>query len=323
VLESRLDRGRGPVATILVQNGTLRVGDSFIVGAVFGKVRAMFDDRGRSVETAPPATPVEVLGLEDVPQAGDRVQVIEDTLKARQISIHRLAKEREAGLMKSARLTLEQLHEQLAAGEVKELPLIIKADVQGSVEVIADTVNKLSTERVKVKVIHAGVGAITETDVLLASTSNAIVIGFNVRPERKASELALLEKVDIRLYTIIYNLTDEIKKAMAGLLTVTYKETSLGRAEVRDTFRISGVGTVAGCHVVDGKVTREAKMRLLRDNVVVHEGRARSLRRFKEDVSEVRSGMDCGVSFENFNDVKVGDVVESYVTEQVSEPALV
>jgi translation initiation factor IF-2 len=323
VLEGRLDRGRGPVATILVQNGTLRVGDSFIVGAIFGKVRAMFDDRGRLVEEAPPSTPVEVLGLEDVPQAGDRVQVIEDTLKARQISIHRLAKQREAALAKSARLTLDQLHEQLAAGDVKELPLIIKADVQGSVEVIADTVKKLSTEKVKVKVIHAGVGAITETDVLLASASNAVVIGFNVRPERKATELAALEQVDIRLYTIIYTLTDEIKKAMTGLLAVTYKETSLGHAEVRDTFRISGVGTVAGCHVSDGKLTRDSKIRLLRDNVVVYEGRPRSLRRFKEDVSEVRAGMECGVSLENFNDVKIGDVVESFVTERVAEPALV
>jgi translation initiation factor IF-2 len=323
VLEGRLDRGRGPVATLLVQNGTLRVGDSFIVGAIFGKVRAMFDDRGRLIEEAPPSTPVEVLGLEDVPQAGDRVQVIEDTLKARQISIHRLAKQREAALAKSARLTLDQLHEQLAAGDVKELPLIIKADVQGSVEVIADTVKKLSTEREKVKVIHAGVGAITETDVLLASASNAVVIGFNIRPERKASELAALEKVDIRLYTIIYNLTDEIKKAMTGLLAIVYKETSLGRAEVRDTFRISGVGTAAGCYVIDGRLTRDSKIRLLRDNVVVYEGRPRSLRRFKEDVSEVRSGTECGVSLENFNDVKVGDVVESFVTERVAEPVLV
>ena len=217
----------------------------------------MFDDRGRLVEEAPPSTPVEVLGLEDVPQAGDRVQVIDDTLKARQISIHRLAKQREAALAKSARLTLDQLHEQLAAGDVKELPLIIKADVQGSVEVIADTVKKLSTEKVKVKVIHAGVGAITETDVLLASASNAVVIGFNVRPERKATELAALEKVDIRLYTIIYTLTDEIKKAMTGLLGGHEQGNHLGHAEVRDTFRISGVGTVAGCQS-DGKLTRES-----------------------------------------------------------------
>ncbi len=323
VLEAKLDRGRGPVATMLVQNGTLRVGDSFIVGAIFGKVRAMFDDRGRPCLEAPPSMPVEALGLEDVPQAGDSMQVIEDTLKARQIALHRQAKLREAALAKSARLTLEHLHEQLAAGDVKELPLIIKADVQGSVEVLSDTLNKLSTEKVKIKVIHAGVGAITETDVLLASASNAVVIGFSVRPERKASELAQLERVDIRLHTIIYNVTEEIKKAMTGLLAITYKEVSLGRAEVRDTFRIPKVGTVAGCYVQDGRVTREARVRLLRDNVVIHEGKVRSLRRFKEDVPEVKSGVECGMALENFNDIKIGDVVESFVTERVTEPATV
>ena len=323
VLEGRLDRGRGPVATILVQNGTMHVGDAFIVGAIFGKVRAMLDDRARPCEEAGPSTPLEVLGLEDVPQAGDRFQVIENTLKARQISLHRLAHQREAALAKSARLTLEQLHEQLAAGDVKELPLIIKADVQGSVEVLSDTLNKLSSEKVKIKVIHAGVGAITETDVLLASTSNAVIIGFNVRPERKASELAQLENVDIRLHTIIYNVTDEIKKAMVGLLAVTFKETTLGRAEVRDTFRVSGVGAVAGCYVQDGKLTREARVRLVRDGVVVYEGRIRSLRRFKEDVTEVRASLECGVSLENFSDVKLGDVIEAFVVERVAEPALV
>ncbi len=323
VLEAKLDRGRGPVATVLVQNGTLRAGNSFIVGAVYGKVRAMLDDRGRPVTEAPPSTPVEVLGLEDVPQAGDRILTIEDTVKARQIALHRQAKLREAALAKSARLTLEQLHQQLAAGDVKELPLIIKADVQGSVEVLADTLNKLSTEKVKIKVIHAGVGAITETDVLLASASNAVIIGFNVRPERKAMELAQLEKVDIRLHTIIYHVTDEIKKAMAGLLAVTFKEVTLGHAGVRETFHISKVGTVAGCSVQDGKITREAKIRLLRDNVVVYEGRVRSLRRFKEDVPEVKTAIECGVTLENFNDVKVGDVIEAYVTERVTEPVAV
>jgi translation initiation factor IF-2 len=265
---------------------------------------------------------VEVLGVEDVPQAGDRLQVIDDTLKARQIALHRQAKQREAALAKSARLTLEQLHEQLAAGDVKELPLIIKADVQGAVEVLADTLNKLSTDKVKVKVIHAGVGAITETDVLLASASNAVVIGFNVRPERKATELAQLEGVDIRLHTIIYNVTDEIKKAMTGLLAVVFKETTLGRAEVRETFRISNVGTVAGCYLQDGKIARETPIRLLRDSVVVFQGRIRSLRRFKEDVTEVRSGMECGIALENFNDVKIGDVIEAFVKEKVAEPAL-
>ena len=287
------------------------------MGAIYGKVRAMFDDHGRPVIEALPSSPAEVLGLEDVPQAGDRLQVIEDTLKARQIALHRQGKLRDAALAKSARLTLEQLHAQLAAGDVKELPLIIKADVQGSVEVLAETLIKLSTDRVKIKVIHAGAGAITESDVLLASASNAVIIGFNVRPERKATELAQLEQVDIRLHTIIYNVTDEIKKAMVGLLAITYKETILGRAEVRDTFRITKVGTVAGCYIQDGKITRDRSIRLVRDNVVVHEGKIRSLRRFKEDVGEVKSGMECGISLENYNDVKVGDVIEAYVKERV------
>jgi translation initiation factor IF-2 len=321
VLEAKLDRGRGPVATALVQNGTLRSGDTFIVGAIYGRVRAMFDDRGNLTAEALPATPVEVLGLEDVPQVGDRFQVIEDTAKARQIAVHRQAKAREAALAKSARLTLDQLHQQLAAGDVKELPLILKADVQGSVEVLSETLAKLSDDKVKVKVIHAGVGAITETDVLLATASNAVIIGFNVRPERKASELAALEKVDVRLYTIIYELVDEIRKAKSGLLAVKYKETALGRVEVRDVFHISKVGTVAGCYVQDGKLARDSKIRLLRDNVVVYDGRVRSLRRFKEDVPEVRAGMECGIALENFNDVKLQDVIEAYVTERVTEEA--
>ncbi len=323
VLEAKLDRGRGPVATVLDQNGTLKIGDPFIIGAIYGKVRALFDDHGRPVLEALPSAPVEVLGLEDVPQAGDRMQVIEDTLKARQIALHRQAKLREVALAKSARLTLEHLHEQMAAGDVKELPLIIKADVQGSVEVLSETLAKLSNDRVKIKVIHAAAGAITESDVLLASASNAVIIGFNVRPERKATDLAALEKVDIRLHTIIYNVTDEIKKAMVGLLAVTYKEISLGRADVRDTFRITKVGTVAGCYIHDGKIGRDSQVRLLRDNVVVHEGKIKSLRRFKDDVSEVKSGMECGISLENFNDVKVGDVIEAYVKERVVEPAMV
>lgn len=322
VLEAKLDRGRGPVATVLVQNGTLNASDTFIVGPIYGKVRAMLDDRGGVTTQAVPATPVEVLGLEDVPQAGDRFQVIEDTAKARQIAMHRQAKAREAALAKSARLTLDQLHQQLAAGDVKELPLIIKADVQGSVEVLSETLGKLSDEKVKVKIIHAGVGAITESDVLLATASNAVIIGFSVRPERKAAELASLEKVDIHLYTIIYELVDDIRKAKAGLLAVKFRESSLGHVEVRDTFRISKVGTVAGCYVQDGKLTREAKIRLLRDNVVVYEGRVRSLRRFKEDVPEVRAGMECGIALENFNDVKVHDVIEAYVTERVTEEAI-
>jgi len=322
VLEAKLDRGRGPVATVLVQNGTLHVGDAFIISSIYGRVRAMFNDRAQPVIEAAPATPVEVLGLEDVPQAGDKILVIEDTSKARQIAVHRQAKQRDAAMAKSARLTLEQLHERMAAGDVKELALVIKADVQGSVEVLVETLNKLSTEKVKVKVIHAGVGAITETDVLLASASNTVIIGFNVRPERKASEIAQLERIDIRLHTIIYNVTDEIKKAMVGLLADEVKETTLGHAAVRDTFRISKVGTVAGCYVQDGKLTREAKIRLLRDHVVVYEGKVRSMRHFKDDVNEVRNGMECGIGLENYNDVKVGDVIEAFVLEKVIEPAL-
>jgi translation initiation factor IF-2 len=318
VLEAKLDRGRGPVATVLVENGTLHSGDAFIVGSIYGKVRAMLDDIGKSITEAKPSTPIEVLGLEDVPQAGDRFLAIEDTSKARQIALHRQAKQRDAALAKSARLTLEQLHEQMAAGDVKELPLIIRGDVQGSVEVVADTLNKLSTEKVKVKVIHAGVGAITEWDVLLASASNAVVIGFNVRPERKAAELAQLERVDIRLYTVIYTMTDEIKKAMAGLLAATVKETTLGRAEVREMFRVSKVGTIAGCYVQDGKIARDSKIRLLRDSVQVYEGRIRSLHRFKDDVAEVKNGMECGIALENFSDVKVGDVIESFIREKVA-----
>ena len=323
VLEAKLDRGRGPVANVLIENGTLHVGDPFIVGAIYGKVRAQFNDRGQPCLEAPPAMPVEVLGLEDVPLAGDPLQAIEDTLKARQVALNRQTKLRDVAMakLKSARLTLEQLHEQMAAGDVKELPLIIKADVQGSVEVLSDTLNKLSNDRVKVKIIHAGVGAITETDVLLASASNAVIVGFSVRPERKATELAQLEQVDIRMHNIIYNVTEEIKQAMHGLLAITYKEISLGRAEVRDTFRVTKVGTVAGCYVAEGKLTRESKIRLLRDNVVVHEGRVRSLRRFKDDVAEVKLGVECGVSLENFNDVKIGDVIEAYVRERVAEPA--
>jgi translation initiation factor IF-2 len=322
VLEAKLDKGRGPVATVIVQNGTLRVGDSFIVGAIYGKIRAMFNDRGQPVIEAPPSTPVEILGLEDVPQAGDRLQAIEDTAKARQIATHRQTKLREAALAKSARLTLEQLHERMAAGEVKELALIIKADVQGSVEVLADTLGKLGNDRVKTKVIHAGVGAVTETDVLLASASNAVIVGFNVRPERKANDLAQLENVDIRLHTVIYEVVEEIKKAMSGLLSAVFKEITQGRAEVRDTFRISKVGTIAGCYVQEGKVTRESRIRVLRDNVVVHEGRVRSVRRFKDDVPEVKFGTECGISVENFSDIKVGDVLEAYTVERVMEPAI-
>jgi translation initiation factor IF-2 len=318
VLEAKLDRGRGPVATVLVQNGTLHAGDHFVVGNVFGKVRAMLDDRGRTLETAPPATPVEILGLEGLPQAGDQFVVVADREKAREIAEYREQKAREASLAKSTRVSLEGLAEQIKTAGVKELPIILKGDVQGSVEVISDLLNKLSNDQVKIRVLHASVGAITETDVLLASASNAIIIGFNVRPERKAQEMAAQEKVDIRLHSIIYELQDEMKRAMVGLLEPTIKETYQGRAEVRETFRIPKVGTVAGCFIADGIIKRDSEVRLLRDNVVVVKGKIASLRRFKEDASEVRNGMECGISIANYNDVKIGDVIESFVTERIA-----
>jgi translation initiation factor IF-2 len=317
VLEAKLDRGRGPVATVLVRNGTLRVGDFFICGLVFGKVRAMLDDLGQQIREAEASTPVEVLGLESLPEAGDSFQVVTDTAKAKQIVMFREAKAREVAMAKNKRLTLEQLHRQMETGEVKELPVILKADVGGSAEVLTDTLQKLSTEKVKIRVLHAGVGAINESDVLLASASNAIVVGFNVRPERNAAAVAEQEKVDVRLHTIIYNLTDEIKKAMTGLLAPVYKEVYKGKAEVRETFRVSRVGMVAGCAVLDGLITRGCEVRLLRDNIVVFTGKIGSLRRFKDDVSEVKSGMECGISIDNFGDVKQGDVIEAFVSERV------
>lgn len=318
VLEAELDRGRGPVATVLVRNGTLRVGDFFICGAVFGKVRAMLDDRGNQVRDAEPSMPVEVLGLESLPDAGDIFQVVTDTAKAKQIVLYRESKARELTLSKSSRLTLEQLHKQMEAGEVKELPIILKTDFGGSAEVLTDSLQKLSSEKVKVRVIHGGVGAITESDVLLASASNAIVVGFNVRPERNAALAAEQEKVDIRLHTVIYDLTDEIKKAMSGLLEPVFREVYRGKAEVRETFRVSKVGMVAGCIVSDGHLTRDSKIRLLRDNVVVHTGKIGSLRRFKDDVNEVKSGMECGITIENYGDIKQGDLIEGFVTERVA-----
>jgi translation initiation factor IF-2 len=318
VIEAQLDRGRGPVATVLVRNGTLAVGDFFICGALLGKVRAMQNDRGLQIRKAGPATPVEVLGLESVPEAGDDFQVVTDTAKAKQIVSFRDQKQREAALNKSSRLTLEHLHKQMEAGDVKELGLVIKCDVGGSAEVLSESLVKLSTEKVKVRVLHSGVGAINESDILLASTSNAIVIGFNVRPERKAEALAEQEKVDVRLHTIIYNLTDEIKKALEGMLEPVFREVYRGKAEVRETFRIPKVGAVAGCQVTDGYLTRDSEARLLRDNVVVYTGKIGSLRRFKDDVSEVKSGMECGITLENFGDVKQGDVIEAYKTERVA-----
>jgi translation initiation factor IF-2 len=319
VLESRVDKGRGPVATILIQNGTLRAGDFFICGAVFGKVRALFDDRGRSIKDAPPSTPVEVLGLQGVPEAGDHFQVT-DEAKARHIVDYRQGKQRDAALRASAggRITLDQLHEQLKSGEVKELGVVIKADVQGSVEVLSEMLPKLSTDQVKLKIIGSGVGAVSENDVLLASASGAIIIAFGVRPERKAADLAQQEGVDIRTHNIIYEVSDEIKKAMEGLLEPVFQESYLGRAEVRNTFRVKGAGTIAGCYVVEGILKRDAQIRVVRDGAVIYTSKLSSLKRFKDDASEVRTGFECGVGIANFNDVKVGDVLEAFNIQKVS-----
>jgi translation initiation factor IF-2 len=324
VLEAKLDKGRGPVATILVQDGTLHVGDTFIAGPIVGRVRALIDDRGRPVKSAGPSMPVEVLGLAGLPQPGDAFQALADAAKARQIATFRQeqAKTRSLGA-KGGRLTLESLQAQIAEGGMKELPIIIKADVQGSAEVLADTLTKLSDEKVKIRIIHSGVGAVNESDVLLASASNAIIIAFNVRPDRNAEEIATRERVDIRPHSVIYNVTDEMKKAMTGLLEPTFKEVRIGVAEVRNTFKVPKYGTIAGCMVTEGRITRagDTQARLLRDNVVIYEGKIGSLRRFKDDASEVKAGFECGIGFEKFNDIKVGDLIEVFVMERVAVSA--
>jgi translation initiation factor IF-2 len=323
VLEAKLDRGRGPVATVLVQDGTLSVGDNFIAGPVVGKVKNLIDDRGRQVRSAGPSTPVEVMGLTSLPQPGDSFQVVADAAKARQIATFRegQAKDRALGA-KGGRLTLESLREQIAEGGVKELPLIVKADVQGSAEVLADSLTRLSDEKVKIRIIRSGVGAINESDVLLASASNAIIIGFNVRPDRNAQDVAEREQVDVRLHSVIYTVTDEIKKGMTGMLEPTFKEVRVGSAEVREVFKVPKIGAIAGCMVTEGRITRagESQARLLRDNVVVHEGKISSLRRFKDDVSEVKTGFECGIGLANYNDIKVGDVIEVFSMERVAIP---
>jgi len=325
VLEAKLDRGRGAVATALVQQGTLHVGDPFIVGQIFGKVRAMFNDRGEPVTEAGPATPVEVLGLQGVPQAGETFQVVSDVTRAQQISGHRQAAERQRTLVKTTKRGIEALGE----SEVKELLVVIKADVQGSVEVLKSTLQKMSTERVKVKVVRSGVGAITESDVLLASATQAgssstavVIIGFNVRPESRAGDLAKQESVDIRLHSIIYKVEEEIKAAMIGMLEKIEKEKILGKADVREVFKVPKVGAIAGSMVIDGLMKRNARARLIRDAVVIWEGNIASLRRFKDDASEVREGFECGIGLENFNDVKVGDQIECYMIEKVAATEL-
>jgi len=318
ILEAKLDKSRGPVGTVLIQNGTLHIGDVFVAGAVMGRVRAMFNDMGHKMKESMPGEPVEVLGFQGVPQAGDSFQVFKDEFKARSIVAFRQSRARELATQTGSRLSLEQLFNKIQQGEIRELPIIIKTDVQGSLEVLSDTLTKLGTSEVKIKIIHSGTGAITLSDVLLASASNAIIIGYNVRPEPKARELAEKEKVDIRTHTIIYNITAEIRSALEGLLQPTIKEVFLGSLEVRDTFRIPKVGTIAGCYVSSGKITRNSSVRLVRDHVVTYEGKISSLKRFKDDASEVKEGFECGVGIENYNDIKVGDTIEAYTTEKVA-----
>ncbi|MBW3565048.1 MAG: translation initiation factor IF-2 [Acidobacteria bacterium] len=317
VLEASKEQGRGNVATVLVQDGTLRIGDHFVSGLVTGKVKAMTDDLGKRLKEAPPATPVSVMGFDELPDAGDRFIVVDEASEARTITEQRQEKKsREAGDRRGSKMSLDSLYAKMQQGEAKELNLIIKGDVQGSVEVLRDSLEKLSTEKVRVKVMHASVGAVSTNDVLLATASNGIIIGFNVRPEKNAADLAAEEGVEIRLHTIIYELIDEIKLAMAGLLEPIREEVYRGRAEVRDLFKVPKAGTIAGCYVVDGVIPRTAQIRLLRDNRVVHEGKISSLRHFKDDVSEVRQGFECGIGIERYNDVKVGDVIEAFVTEE-------
>ncbi|MDQ3487242.1 MAG: translation initiation factor IF-2 [Acidobacteriota bacterium] len=325
VLEAKLDKGRGAVATILVQDGTLRVGDTLIAGTIVGKVRALIDDRGRPIKTAGPATPVEVLGLGGLPIPGDPFQALTDAAKARQIATFRQAQAKEKALgSRGSRLTLESLQAQIAEGGMKELPIIVKADVQGSSEVLGDTLQKLSDDKVKVRIIHSGVGAINESDVLLATASNAIIIGFNVRPDRNAADVAEREEVEIRLHSVIYNVVDEMKKAMEGLLDPTFREVRIGAAQVRETFKTPKFGTIAGCMVTEGRITRsgDSQARLIRDGQMVYEGKIGSLRRFKDDVSEVKTGFECGIGFEKYNDIRVGDVIEVFASERVITKAV-
>lgn len=318
VIEAKLDKGKGPVATLLVQNGTLRIGDAIVVGNTFGHVRAMLNDAGRRVKKASPSTPIEITGLNDVPQAGDQFMVFEDEKKARQIGETRaeraLITERKETQNK---VSLDDLFEKIKEGEMKEINIVIKADVQGSVEALSGSLKKIDVDGVKINIIHEGVGGISESDIILASASNAIIIGFNVRPDNHAKEVAEQEKVDIRLYRVIYDAIDEMKAAMKGMLDPEYKEKVIGQLDVRTTFKVSRIGTIAGCYVTDGIVSRNAGIRLVRDGVVIYEGHVDTLKRFKDDAKEVKAGLECGITLENFNDIKEGDTMEAYVMEEV------
>lgn len=317
VIEAELDKGRGPVATILVQTGTMEIGDSIVAGQAHGKVRAMVDDKGRRIKKAGPSTPVEVLGLSDVPLAGDSFHVVKDDKTAKEIANKRIDKRREEEQKVTSKVSLDDLFKQIKEGQVKDLNIIIKADVQGSIEALRQALEKLSNEEVRVNPIHGGVGGITETDVMLASASNAIILGFNVRPDVNARKAAEKEKVDLRTYRVIYDAIEDIKAAMVGMLDPEFKEVVIGRVEVRQTFKVSKVGTIAGCYVLEGKITKNATVRVIRGGIVVFEGQLDSLKRFKDDAKEVAEGYECGLTIVKFNDINEGDIIEPFVMEQV------
>ena len=317
VIEAKLDRGRGPVATILIQNGTLHTGDIVIAGKTVGRVRAMTDDRGRKLDSAGPSMPVEIIGLSEVPDAGDLFYAVEDERMARELAEQRKTEEKDEKAKMQEKITLENLFSHIKEGEVKDFNIIVKADVQGSAEAVTASLRKLSNEEVRVQVIHSGVGGINESDVMLAAASGAIIVGFNVRPEPAAADSAARQDVEIRTYRIIYDCLEEIESAMKGMLAPKFQEMVIGHAEVRQTFKVSGVGTIAGCYVTDGKVQRAAQVRIVRDNIVIHEGVLSTLRRFKDDAKEVSSGYECGMSFEKYNDIKEGDVIEAFVMEEI------
>lgn len=317
VVEAQLDKGRGPVATVLVQKGTMFPGDVVLVGSVFGRVRVLVNDKGKKIKRAGPSVPVEVVGLDALPEAGDTLYVVEDERVARQLADARQQKKRESELRKSSRVTLEDLFSKIQEGAVKEFNIVVKADVRGSIEAIQSSLERLGNEEVRVRVIHSGVGAVIESDIMLAAASNAIIIGFNVRPDPLAKRAAEHEGVDIRLYRVIYDAINDVKAAIEGLLSPIMREAVLGRAEVRATFKVPKVGTIAGCYVTEGKIARSADVRLLRDNVVIHEGKLDSLKRYKDDAREVMQGYECGIGLERFQDIKEGDVIEAFTMEEV------
>jgi translation initiation factor IF-2 len=318
VIEARLDKGRGPVATLLVQNGTLKQGDVIIAGTAVGRVRAMNDDKGKKVESAGPSVPVEIIGMGEVPGAGDDFHAVADERMARELVEQRKHENKEAAAgPQNQKVTLEDLFSQIQQGELKELNIIVKADVQGSAEAVKSSLEKLSNEEVRVRVIHSAVGAISESDVMLASTSNAIIVGFSVRPDNNARDSAIRMNVDMRMYRVIYDCIDEMEAAMKGMLTPKFKEVALGRVEVREVYKITGAGIIAGCYVTEGKVERHAQLRLVRDGIVIHEGAVASLRRFKDDVKEVAQGYECGISIEKYSDIRAGDIIEAFIMEEV------